>query len=227
MSESVKNILKNGHLYAVQYQDGRIRLAKVTRKNNKTNLHYLQDGEPPVHAHTIQQSDLIGTLNNGSVVVFMDLAWNGSTRGRIHILLSPATPLGQHFRILCSGDLGPSYAHSKFLKVVDKGNANERVKGGDYEHNDGSGGAPLTRGLNMHEKIYERKFVAGIVWARYDVTDGPKSAQFVIGTGKGNNADVQNVFGQVQEGLDVVREAARQGDIGDVTITDCGIVLPL
>lgn len=54
MSESMKNILEKGHVYAVQIQDGRIRSAKVTTKNKQMFLHSLQDGEPPIHAQTIK-----------------------------------------------------------------------------------------------------------------------------------------------------------------------------
>nr|XP_045590360.1 peptidyl-prolyl cis-trans isomerase B-like [Procambarus clarkii] len=163
-------------------------------------------------------------LEPSCTLAFLDLGWAGSTRGRVTIRLTPDTLLARQFVLLCTGQRGHTYRNTKLLRVGAKGQPEEWVEGGDYESNDGEGGAPLLPDLQGHYRGAGR---AGAVCAWYDL-GGPRSAQFVITT-----RDLQDddgwlyAFGDVVRGLDVVRAAVNHSDITEVTVVDCGVVLPL
>ncbi|XP_069161754.1 uncharacterized protein [Procambarus clarkii] len=100
---------------------------------------------------------------------------------------------------------GYTYRNTKLLRVWGKGQPGEWVEGGDYESNDGKGGAPLLPDLQGQ---YRESGQAGAVWARWE-PGGPWSAQFAITTrdlpGGGQFTDV---FGDVVSGLDVGKLAS-------------------
>ncbi|XP_069176992.1 uncharacterized protein [Procambarus clarkii] len=228
MREPVKRLVEAGRVLAVQEdQDGR-RSARITLQDGQLYLHSLLRQPTPAHAHThthtLQESEVVGVLEPSCTLAFLDLGWAGSTRGRVTIRLTPDTPLARQFVLLCTGQRDHTYRNTKLLQVWGKGQPGERVGGGDYESNDGEGGAPL---LPFLQGQYRESGRAGAVWSRY-VLGGPRSAQFAIIT-----RDLQGghqwpyVFGDVVSGLDVVRAAVNHSDITEVTVVDCGVVLPL
>ncbi|XP_069180689.1 tripartite motif-containing protein 59-like [Procambarus clarkii] len=222
---AVKSLVEAGRVVAVQEdQDGR-RSARITLQDGQLYLHPLLRQPTPAHAHTIQESDVVGVLDPSCTLAFLDLGWAGSTRGRVTIRLTPDTPLARQFVLLCTGQRGHTYRNTKLLMVVDKGRPGERVVGGDYESNDGEGGAPLLPDLQGQ---YQQSRQAGAVGSRWWPPGDPTSAQFIITT-RDRQADQQwpYVFGDVVSGLDVVRAAVNHSDITEVTVVDCGVVLPL
>ena len=181
-----------------------------------------------IHFVSFQHSDVISCIENREdTVAFLDLAWDGSFKGRIHIRLSPDTPLAKQFRILCTGQLGPTYAHTKFIAYGNFEKINEFIRGGDYEYNDGKGGKSVVQGIDLDEPVYSRKSRAGGVWANKNVVRD-RGAQFNITTGLAFNWDCLRVFGQVEDGMDVLEDAIiRMQSVKDIEIMDCGVVLPL
>ncbi|XP_069182317.1 peptidyl-prolyl cis-trans isomerase-like [Procambarus clarkii] len=224
MSEPVKRLVEAGRVLAVQEdQDGR-RSARITLQDGQLFLHSLLRQPTPAHAHTLQESEVVGVLEPSCTLAFLDLGWAGSTRGRVTIQLTPDTPLARQFVLLCTGQRGHTYRNTKLLQVWGKGEARECVVGGDYESNDGEGGAPLLPDLQGQ---YRGSGRAGAVWARYG-QGGPWSAQFTITTrDRQDGHQWPDVFGDVVSGLDVVRAAVNHSDIREVTVLDCGVVLPL
>ncbi|XP_069189657.1 uncharacterized protein [Procambarus clarkii] len=224
MSEPVKRLVEAGRVLAVQEdQDGR-RSARITLQDGQLYLHSLPRQPTPAHAHTLQESEVVGMLDPSCTLVFLDLGWAGSTRGRVTIRLTPDTPLARQFVLLCTGQRGHTYRNTKLLRVVDKGQPGERVRGGDYESNDGKGGAPMLPDLQGR---YRRSGQAGAVRALGGL-EGPRCAQFVITTRDlPDGVQWSNVFGDVVSGLDVVRAAVNHSDITEVIVVDCGVVLPL
>ncbi|XP_069180673.1 tripartite motif-containing protein 59-like [Procambarus clarkii] len=228
--EPVKRLVEAGRVVAVQEdQDGR-RSARITLQDGQLYLHPLLRQPTPAHAHTIQESDVVGVLDPSCTLAFLDLGWAGSTRGRVTIRLTPDTPLARQFVLLCTGQRGHTYRNTKLLRVVDKGRLGECVGGGDYESNDGKGGAQLLPDLQGQ---YRESGQAGAVWSWSVVAffwrlGGPKSAQFTITTrDHQGGGQWPYVFGDVVSGLDVVRAAVNHSDITEVTVVDCGVVLPL
>ncbi|XP_069158186.1 uncharacterized protein [Procambarus clarkii] len=222
MREPVKRLVEAGRVAAVQEdQDGR-RSAKITLQDGKLYLHPLP--RQPTPDHTLQESEVVGVLEPSCTLAFLDLGWAGSTRGRVTIRLTPDTPLARQFVLLCTGQRGHTYRNTKLLQVWDKGLPGECVGGGDYESNDGWGGAPLLPHLQGQ---YRGSGRAGAVRASGG-PGGPKSAQFIITT-RDRMDDLQwpNVIGEVVSGLNVVKAAVNHSDIKQVTVVDCGVVLPL
>ncbi|XP_069194021.1 uncharacterized protein [Procambarus clarkii] len=223
MREPVKRLLVAGRVLAVQEdQDGR-RSARITLQDGQLYLHSLPSQPTPAHAHTLQESEVVGVLEPSCTLAFLDLGWAGSTRGRVTIRLTPDTPLARQFVLLCTGQRGHTYRNTKLLEVRDKGQPGECVVGGDYERNDGKGGAPL---LSLGG-FYRASGRSGAVGARY-VPGRSRSAQFAITTGDDQGGDrCPCVFGHVVSGLDVMRAAVNHSNITEVTVVDCGVVLPL
>lgn len=92
--------------------------------------------------------------------------------------------------------------------------------GGDYECDDGSGGAPL---LSELQGGHRKTGAAGSVWARWEV-EGPRSAQFAITT-RECHGTIPRVFGTVEEGMSVLRQAVNVIGRKRVTIDECGVVV--
>ncbi|XP_069193556.1 uncharacterized protein [Procambarus clarkii] len=228
MREPVKRLVEAGRVLAVQEdQDGR-RSARITLQDGQLYLHPLLRQPTPAHAHTLQVTLLhplvVGVLEPSCTLAFLDLGWAGSTRGRVTIRLTPDTPLARQFVLLCTGQRGHTYRNTKLFQVWDKGRSGECVAGGDYESNDGRRGAPLLPDLHGR---YRESGRAGAVWSRWS-PGAARSAQFGITTRDRQGGDqCSRVFGDVVSGLDVVRAAVNHSDITEVTVVDCGVVLPL
>nr|XP_045607518.1 tripartite motif-containing protein 5-like isoform X2 [Procambarus clarkii] len=227
MTEPAKRLLEAGRVLAVQQDEDDLRSARITLQDGQLYLHPLLRQPLPAHSRTLQHSDILGMLDPTFTLVFLDLGW-GSTRGRVTIRLAPDTGLARQFVLLCTGQHTHTYAGTKLLRVGGKGQQGECVVGGDYERDDGRGGASLLPDL---QGDYRRGGFAGTVWSPCWWPEGPedhRSAQFGISTR--DRTDGQRwpgVFGNVENGLDVVRAATNHSDIKEVTIVDCGIVLPV
>ncbi|XP_069192238.1 uncharacterized protein [Procambarus clarkii] len=237
MREPVKRLVEAGRVVAVQEdQDGR-RSARITLQDGQLYLHPLLRQPTPAHAHTLQESEVVGVLEPSCTLAFLDLGWAGSTRGRVTIQLTPDTPLARQFVLLCTGQQGHTYRNTKLLQVWNKGQLGECVVGGDYKSNDGEGGAPLLPDL---QEQYRESARAGAVGA-LGGPGAPRCAQFVITTrDRQDGVQWSYVFGDVVSGLDVVRAAVNHSDIREVTVVlcchssslyhlhhHCGVVLPL
>ncbi|XP_069192234.1 uncharacterized protein [Procambarus clarkii] len=227
MREPVKRLVEAGRVLAVQEDQDSRRSAMITLQDGQLYLHPLLCQPTPTYAHTLQESEVVGMLDPSCTLAFLELGWAGSTRGRVTIRLTPDTLLARQFVLLCTGQRGHTYRNTKLLWVDDKGQPGECVGGGDYESNDGEGGAQLLHYVLAHTAPARRSGRAGAVRARCPLGD-PRSTQFIIGT-----RDLQGggqwlyVFGDVVSGLDVVRAAVNHSDITEVTVVDCGVVLPL
>ncbi|KAG0702768.1 NK-tumor recognition protein [Chionoecetes opilio] len=133
------------------------------------------------------------------------------------------TPKVRQFLLLCTGQRGPCYNGTKLFEVV-RGPPGECVWGGDYERNNGRGGAALEPYLDVHVPcLYRESRMAGDVlgWGG-DLTKG---AQFFIITKDKLEVSGLYVIGKVEGGLEVVAEAARHYPITEVTVVDCGVVV--
>lgn len=92
--------------------------------------------------------------------------------------------------------------------------------GGDYEFDDGNGGAPLLPDLHWS---YRKTGAAGSVWGRWEA-EGPRSAQFAITT-RACHGTIPRVFGMVEEGMNVLKQAINVLGRKRVTIDECGVVV--
>ena len=91
---------------------------------------------------------------------------------------------------------------------------------GDYEHNDGQGGAALMPLLDNGK--YKSSVQAGSVEAWSD--DPSTGAQFSITT-EVMKSRTGYYLGKVVDGLEVVVAAYKHHPISEVIVVDCGVVL--
>nr|XP_053647554.1 uncharacterized protein LOC128699071 [Cherax quadricarinatus] len=132
----------------------------------------------------------------------------------------------RQFVLLCTGQhSGSSYLNTKLFKLWNKDEPGEYVRGGDYQYNNGRGGAALFSHQDDHQ--YQKSSSAGAVWsARW--WGSLQSAQFCITTRDlTDGRQWYGVFGKVVKGLEVVKAAVNHSDITEVTVVDSGVVLTL
>ncbi|KAK3889809.1 hypothetical protein Pcinc_006205 [Petrolisthes cinctipes] len=154
-------------------------------------------------------SEIINTLNPKSTITFLDMAWEGLTRGRVYIRVSVDITQARQFVGLCTGQPGSSFLNTQLNRVWDKGGQYECVFGGNYNFNDYS--------------VRCLPFSVGLVTFK---SNSEKSGEFCISTNRGYgylDADI----GQVESGLEVLKAAVQLNDITQVTVVDCGVVVPL
>lgn len=222
MTEYTKIILQTGCVYAILKTEGQTRHGRISLEDDRLYLHCFQDRPVPFCVATLKVEEVVPAETN--CLVFLDIAWPGSFTRRVLIRLQPRTPLGEQFKLLCMGKRGPSYINTR-LWVYNKGQPGEWVAGGDYENNDGTGGAALLPNLCKGE--YRQSGRAGVVFRVYRGDDKSDwNAMFGIHT-RGYNAGgaAITVFGDVVQGLEDLVVAAHHTPIKDVTVVDCGVVL--
>lgn len=164
-------------------------------------------------------------VDESCIKVYLEVSWAGKVQGRVSIKLVNTAARTRLFFLLCTGERGPSYLSTRLLEVENRGRPAERVWGGDYQNNDGSGGAALpglTRGP-LHSQSVTAGLVAGFCYG----DDHRKPAHFAIYTGDCPVIYEECPLGRVDEGLDVVQAVAALPDITTATITECGVVISL
>ncbi|XP_050715128.1 uncharacterized protein LOC126997929 isoform X1 [Eriocheir sinensis] len=226
LTQPARCLLQAGRVFAVHQVEGQRRHARISLEAGQLCLHALKDLLLPLGAATLQVSEVVPP--SPPCTVFLDLSWLGSAPRRVQIRLSPDTPRGRQFILLCTGQRGPSFVNTRLFEVSGKGEAGECVLGGDYESNNGRGSSVLLPGLD--EGDYRRSGRAGDVFGqeRLDLTCDyvEECGHFGIKTRDDlNDAGNLLVFGEVVDGLHVVAEAAQHWDIKEVTVADCGVVL--
>lgn len=227
----VEQVVKQARLvgssvWAVVTTGGRTRCAKVVQRGDHLYLSALREGEPPLYSHTLPYEEVRGMVDEACPKVFMEVSWGGKVQGHAGIKLTSTATRTRHFFYLCSGELGPSYANTRLLEVESRGRLGERVWGGDYQANDGSGGAAL-QGFTMGE-LAAQSVTAGLVAGFcYGSEDHHKPSHFVVYNNDYPVAYEECPIGMVEDGIDLFRSVAKLSNIRDVTISDCGLLLTL
>nr|XP_045623097.1 uncharacterized protein LOC123773400 isoform X2 [Procambarus clarkii]XP_045623098.1 uncharacterized protein LOC123773400 isoform X2 [Procambarus clarkii]XP_045623099.1 uncharacterized protein LOC123773400 isoform X2 [Procambarus clarkii] len=186
-------------------------------------LRYHPPPPPPADSFKISYRHLHQMIGESTVEVFLELAWGGKTRGRVYMKVDVTSGRGQQFLMLCTGEGGFSYVNTKLLSVGNKGHPGEFLLGGDYENNDGSGGAALLAGIPSAPGL-ARPLTAGLL-SGHNHSD--KSSQFLIYTKDLPGCKDYLSFGKVREGLDVLVSAAALSDPREATVEDCGVIVSL
>ncbi|KAK3871101.1 hypothetical protein Pcinc_023747 [Petrolisthes cinctipes] len=157
----------------------------------------------------LQVSEIIKTLNPKSTITFLEMAGEGLTRGRVYIRVSEDETEARRFVGLCTGQPGSSFLNTRLDEVVDKGKRNECVFGGNYSFTD-------YNPYPIHYQVGRVSFMS----------HSEKHGEFCINTKNGYESSGIYI-GQVESGLEVVKAAVQLNDITQVTVVDCGVVVPL
>nr|XP_053652565.1 uncharacterized protein LOC128702359 isoform X1 [Cherax quadricarinatus] len=202
------------------------RFSVLTVEGGRIHLHCLTSSTPGQATQKLPLECFTSCMNTTSSLVFINLSWGGSTRGRVYIRLTGDTVRGRQFLKLCTGEMGPSFCNTNFHRVWWKGYPGESIWGGDFEHGDGSGEVTFTSGLDSEQTTALSRsvpIIAGLVAGRYEKKN--TSSIFRIYTMDSKNCVEEAAFGQVEFGLDVIQNAVKHSNISDVVISDCGIVM--
>ncbi|KAK8722203.1 hypothetical protein OTU49_012320 [Cherax quadricarinatus] len=223
----LETLVKEGLVYAVMDENGHQGSAQLSHRDgqpaNQFYLHAITNRPPPSNAFKIAYRHLRKIVGTSPICTFLDLAWGDEGQGQVCMQVDVTIGRGQQFLMLCTGERGSSYTNTNLLSVANKGQPGEFIIGGDYETNNGSGGAALLSGL-IAVGGKSRQLTAGLVSGH---SHSDKSSQFLIYTRDLPDSYDYLSFGQVKTGLDVLLSVAQLSDPRNVIVKDCGVIVTL
>ncbi|KAI5997251.1 cyclophilin [Pisolithus orientalis] len=159
--------------------------------------------------------------------VFFDITINDKPAGRIVFkLYDDVVPItAKNFRELAMREKGFGYKGSKFHRVIPK----FMLQGGDFTKGNGTGGKSIY-GEKFADENFKMKHTKPGILSMANAGKNTNGSQFFITTVVTSWLDGAHVvFGEVVEGMDVVREIEGYGSPSgtpkaSIAISNCGTV---
>jgi len=178
-------------------------------------------------AYLINSRSFFGTAKAATNLprVFFDVKAGDSDLGRVVMeLRSDVVPkTAENFRQLCTGEAGFGYRDTTFHRII----PGFMCQGGDMTHGDGRGGKSIY-GRKFKDENFKLKHTGAGILSMANAGPNTNGSQFFICTAVTNWLDGAHVvFGQVVEGMEVVKQMERLGSrsgrtSAKVWIADCG-----